>query len=117
MNQNETVPSNVETRPGMAEVPGVARVHDIPSGSVPQSGGMIRSTLMGDFVGGLLQTVTRILSPGLLEQSLSVATKIGHYAVLGGGALTIVYAIFGATKHNSFAIFVIGLGFVAALAV
>src|ERR1043166_4008 len=78
---------------------------------------MIRSTIMGEFVGGLLQTVARILSPALVEQSLSTATKVGHLAVLAGGALTIVYAIFGATKHNSFAIFAVGLGFVAALAV
>jgi hypothetical protein len=72
---------------------------------------------MGDFVAGLLGIVARVLNPALIESSLAGSKKAGHYAVLAGGGLTVAYAIFGAIKFNSFAIFAVGLGFVAALAV
>jgi hypothetical protein len=72
---------------------------------------------MADVVSGLLGKVSRLLNAGLVEQSLGGAQKLGHYAVLAGAGLTLVYAIYGAIRSNSFAIFAIGLGLVAALAV
>ena len=72
---------------------------------------------MGNVVSSLLLVVSRVLNPSLLESSLAASKKLGHYAVLGGAALTIIYAIYGAIKFDSFAVFAMGLGFVVALAV
>jgi hypothetical protein len=78
---------------------------------------MPASTFLGDIVGSLLGRVSRWLNAGFVERSLILARTTGQYAVLGGGALTLVYAIYGAIKFNSFAFFLTGLGFVAGLAV
>ena len=75
------------------------------------------STFLGDFVGSLLGRIARWLNPGFVERSLAFSRDTGQYAVLAGAALTLVYAIYGAIKFNSFAFFLTGLCFVAALAV
>jgi hypothetical protein len=105
--------------PSTGEIPGVARIETIPP--VPGHRVVISprstNTLMADFVAGLLARTSRALAPALIETSLTAAKKFGHFAVLAGAALTIVYAIFGAIKYDSFAIFAVGLGLVVALAV
>ena len=78
---------------------------------------VVASTILGDFVGSLLGRIARWLSPGFVERSLSFSRDVGQYAVLVGAALTLVSAIYGAIKFNSFAVFLTGLGLVAALAV
>src|SRR5215203_691224 len=76
---------------------------------------MPTSTLLGEFVGSFLARVSRWLNAGFVERSLTWAKDSGQYAVLAGAVLTLVYAIYGAIKFNSFAVFVTGVGFVAAL--
>ena len=78
---------------------------------------MPASTMLGEFVGSFLGRVSRWLNAGFVERSLTMAKNTGQYAVLAGAVLTLVYAIYGAIKFNSFAIFLTGLGFVAALGV
>ncbi|MCR6655128.1 MAG: hypothetical protein NVV63_04775 [Opitutus sp.] len=75
------------------------------------------STLMGDVVGSVLDRMARWLNPGFVERSLKFCRDTGHYAVLLGGALTLVYTIFAAVRFNSFGVFLLGLGLIAALAV
>lgn len=75
------------------------------------------STILADLVGKVLDYVTRGLSPALIERTLAFSVRIGHYAVLVGGAISLLYAIYAAIKYNSFTLFLAGLGFVAALAV
>ena len=74
-------------------------------------------TMMGDFVASLLDRIARWLNPAFVERSLAFARDTGQFAVLVGGALTLLYAIYAAIKFNSFALFLTGLGLVAALAV
>src|SRR5215212_7536989 len=109
MNQNETVSANVSTTPGpTGDIPGVARVETLPPHNRDPHGSRFPgNTIMGDFVSGLLGVVARLLNPALVDRGLSFAKTAGHYAVLAGGALTLLYAIFGAIKYNSFAIFAI----------
>lgn len=116
MNQHDTPTTNVATPSRAAgDIPGLARVENIPASSFGSK--VPANTLLGDFVGGLLGIVARVLNPKLIDWSLSNAKKIGHYAVLAAGALTVVYSIYGAIKFNSFAVFGIGLGMTAAMAV
>lgn len=76
-----------------------------------------RNTLLGDSVGRVLRVVSNVLNPAFVQTSLGLAKRGGHYAVLAGGALTLAYAIFAAIQKNSFSVFAVGLGLVAALAV
>lgn len=78
---------------------------------------MPAATFLGDRVASLLNRVARALNAGFVERSLTFSRNTGQYAVLAGAVLTLVYAIFGAIKYNSFAVFLTGLGFVAALAI
>lgn len=75
------------------------------------------ATLLGDFVGSLLNRIAAWLSPSFVERSLATSRQWGQYAVLGGVGLTLLYAIYAAIKFNSFAFFMTGVGFIAALAV
>jgi hypothetical protein len=65
----------------------------------------------------MLDRIGRWLNPAFVERSLSLARDTGQYAVLGGAALTLLYAIYAAIKFNSFGFFMTGVGFVVALAV
>ena len=120
MNEQEIATSKVSAVPAPAsDIPGIARVGSIGTAHSRVAAVTAKSTptLMGDMVAGILGRVARILNPGLIESSLTACKKAGHYAVLASAALTIVYAIYGAIKFNSFAVFAIGLGFVVTLAV
>jgi len=75
------------------------------------------STIPGDFVGSLLERIGGWLNPDFVERSLDFSRNTGQYAVLSGAALTLLYAIFAAIKFNSFALFMTGIGLIAALAV
>jgi hypothetical protein len=83
----------------------------------PPNGQMPRGTILAEFVAKLLAVVARKLSPAFVERSLAMARRVGQYAVLAGSGLTLLYAIFAAIKYNSFAVFLTGLGMLAALAV
>jgi hypothetical protein len=87
------------------------------SGVAGGDGEPTRGTLLAGFVGGVLGTVARVLSPEFVEASLRFARNTGHLAVLAGGALTLLYAIFGAIKYNSFGLFLTGLGILAGIAI
>lgn len=76
-----------------------------------------RHTLLGDSVGRVLRIVSNVLNPALVQGALALAKRVGHYAVLVGGALTLAYAIYAGIRDNSFGVFAVGLGLVAALAV
>jgi hypothetical protein len=78
---------------------------------------MPRSTVLAEMVGKLLGLVAGVLNPSFVERSLAWARSVGHYAVLGGASLTLLYAIYAAIKTNSFAVFLAGLGMIAALSV
>ena len=118
MNPNDTSSANVSTAPvAGGDIPGVARVQNLPPLTNRPGAKIPANTVMGDFVGGVLDLVARVLNPARIAAILSAAKTVGHYSVLAGGALTLLYAIFGAIKYNSFAVFAIGLGFVVALAV
>jgi hypothetical protein len=120
MSEQEIASANVSSAPaGASNIPGMARVGSIPAATASSATNSPKSTptLMGDLVGSVLGKVTRILNPALIESALAASKSAGHYAVLAGGALTVVYAIYGAIKFNSFAIFAVGPGFVVALAV
>lgn len=129
MNEQETAPASAPApQAASGSIPGQARVENIAgdarvsmtggAGNSSTAGeGLLRNTLMGETVGGILGAVARLLNPALVEKTLSLAKRGGHYAVLGGGALTLVYAIYAAIRQNSFAVFALGLGLVAALAI
>ena len=122
MHEQEIAPAPTAQTPS-ANLAGLARVENIPAGSGatrPSSSsgaGLLRNTLLGEKVGSVLDAVARLLSPALVEDALALAKRVGHYAVLGGGVLTLAYAIYAAVRQNSFAVFAIGLGLVVALAV
>jgi hypothetical protein len=86
---------------------------DNPDATAPLGGG----TLMAQIVGKLLGAVSRLLSPEFVGASLRFARNTGHFAVLAGGALTLLYAIFAAIKYNSFGLFLTGLGIVAGIGI
>ncbi len=85
--------------------------------AAPGAPGVPRGTLLGDFVGRVLGMVGDGLNPRLVQRSLALAKRGGHYAVLAGGALTLVYSIIEAIRRDSFSIFAVGLALVVALAV
>jgi hypothetical protein len=120
MNPHDSTTTSVTSSvPTTGNIPGVARIESLPPFSEPNARvpRLLANTLMADFVAGLLGKVGRILSPALVVRSLQAAKKVGHFAVLVGGALTLAYAIFDAIKQNSFSVFAVGLGLVVALAV
>jgi hypothetical protein len=75
------------------------------------------STVLGDLVNTVLERVAGWLNPNFVERSLGLARDFGQYAILGGAALTLLYAIFAAIKLNSFAMFMTGIGLIVALAI
>ncbi|MBL9188134.1 MAG: hypothetical protein JNK23_11680 [Opitutaceae bacterium] len=85
--------------------------------ALPASAGPVSSTLLGDLVGRALGFVSSVLSPSLVQNTLGLAKRGGHYAVLAGGALTLVLALVEAIRGNSFQVFALGLGLVAAIGV
>jgi hypothetical protein len=74
-------------------------------------------TVLGDFVTTALKNITGWLNEGFIERSLIFDRNAGHYAVLSGGALGLIYCIFIAIKHNQLAPMLVGVGFVVALAI
>lgn len=87
------------------------------AGAEPNGSRLPSNTLLGDAVGRVLGVVATLLSPARVQGALALAKRAGHYAVLAGGALTLAYAIYAAIQQNSFMVFAVGLGLVAALAV
>ena len=75
------------------------------------------STLMGDFVATVVKRVAGFLNAKLIAASLRWARDIGHYAVLAGAALVLIFTLILAIRTNSFTAFLIGLVFLVALAV
>lgn len=90
-----------------------------PSASPASTAGLFppKSTLLGDIVAKLLGLVSDILSPGLLDTSLGVSKRIGHYTVLIGAALTVIYGLIVAIKMEAFQMLLTALVFVGAIAV
>jgi hypothetical protein len=76
-----------------------------------------KSTLLGDLVSKLLGLISAILSPGLLGNTLGFSKRIGHYAVLGGAAATLIYGLIMAIKNEYFTFLITGLVFVGVIAV
>jgi len=85
--------------------------------ATPRSAPSRTNTIPGDFVGSLLERIAGWLSPAFVERSLDVSRNFGQWAILGGAGLTLIYSIFAAIHSNSFAAFMTGIGFIAALAV
>lgn len=85
--------------------------------SATSAGPQVSGTILADFVEQFVDRVSGWLSPAFVARSLDFAKTFGHFAVLAGAALTLLYAIFAAVKYNSFALFLSGLGFVIAIAV
>ncbi|MDP3071656.1 MAG: hypothetical protein Q8N18_15300 [Opitutaceae bacterium] len=101
-----------------AQIRGFDPLSHSPRGAgTPASSGFVSSTLLGDYVGRALGFVSAVLNPGLVENTLGLAKRGGHYAVLAGGAFTLVLAIVEAIRGNSFQMFALGLGLVAAIGV
>ncbi|HUG12249.1 MAG TPA: hypothetical protein VMM36_14625 [Opitutaceae bacterium] len=76
-----------------------------------------KSTLLGDIVAKLLGLISTILSPGMLENSLSFSKRIGHYTVLAGAAFTVIYGLIMAVKLEAFQLLITALLFVGVIAV
>ncbi|HUG12951.1 MAG TPA: hypothetical protein VMM36_18180, partial [Opitutaceae bacterium] len=57
-----------------------------------------KSTFLGDIVAKLLGFISAILSPGLLENSLGFSKRVGHFTVLVGAVLTVIYGLIVAIK-------------------
>jgi len=77
----------------------------------------VNSTLLGDAVAGLLSLASRALGPAMIGRCLNYARDFGHYVVLVGGALVLVYAVFQAIKLNSLEALFLGIAALAALAI
>lgn len=75
------------------------------------------ATMLGDLVASALSRIARLLNPSFVDRSLGFARTGGQYAIMAGVALTLLYASYAAIKFNSFAFFMTGIAFVAALAV
>lgn len=77
----------------------------------------INSTLLSDFVTSLLKVSGRLLNPDFLGKTLNKARNFGHYVVLAGAVLALVYSIFAAIKGNKITDLFLGIGLVAALTI
>ena len=91
-------------------------------GATATKGMPFSGTVLSDFVGRLVNFVGGVLSPNLVENSLSLARTVGQYAVLAGGLLGLIAAIIAAIQNenpyvNSFGIFLGGVGYVIVLVV
>ena len=95
----------------------------VPAGDEPKKTGSAKKplpfagTFLADWVGKLLGIIRGFLTPALVDSSLNLAKHFGQYAVLLGGALGFIAAVVAAIRHNSFGLFLGGLGFLIALAV
>ena len=76
-----------------------------------------KGTLLGDIVEKLLGLISGFLSPGLLETSIGTSKRLGHYTVLAGAALTVIYGLIAAVKMEAFQLLITALVFVGAIAV
>lgn len=130
MNSVKPELSSQPVEPSAGEIPGLARVADLnerpnqgkptvgqpPGGAVPAAY-LAKNTLLSDMIGGALGKIGGVLSGEFVERSLAWARNIGHYAVLGGAALTLLYSIYAAIRLNSFYAFLAGIGMIAGIAV
>ena len=90
----------------------------VPPAPRPAGPGIAIDTILGDSVGKVLVRLSGWLSPGLLQNSLRLAGRYGHYAVLAGAVLGLILAGVIAGQQKSFKFFAVtGLGFVLAVAV
>ncbi|MBL9200530.1 MAG: hypothetical protein JNL39_08485 [Opitutaceae bacterium] len=135
MNEHDIASNPSATAPASSgSIPGQARVEHLGAesgariggshtqtpwgaGTAPARSRLPASTFLGDAVGHVLGVATRVLNPSLVQNTLGLAKNVGHYAVLVGGGLTLAYAVYAGIERNSFAVFAVGLGLVAALAV
>ena len=76
-----------------------------------------KGTLLGDIVEKLLGLISALLSPGLLESSIGTSKRLGHYTVLAGAALTVIYGLIAAVKMEAFALVITAVVLVGAIAV
>lgn len=116
---DSSVPSHDTPRmshPAGFDAPGVTAGSHAPGKTETAESGST-ATLLGDGITGLIGTIARYLDAAFVEQSMLLARKAGHYAVFGGAALTLLYAIVVAIRQNSFAAFLAGLLMVVAIAV
>lgn len=98
-----------------SSVPGSAPAPSVPPLSAKLKS--VKSTLLSDFVSKLLGAARRALSPGLIERVLGFARDFGHYVVLAGAALTLVYAIYAAIKFDSLTMLMTGIGLFVAITI
>jgi hypothetical protein len=91
----------------------------VPSQSPASTAGLFppSSTLLGDLVAKLLGLVSAILSPGLLGNTLGFSKRVGHYAVLGGAAATVIYGLIVAIKMEAFQLLLTAVIYVGVIAV
>ncbi|MEJ1973533.1 MAG: GYF domain-containing protein [Lacunisphaera sp.] len=76
------------------------------------------ATILGDTVAGILIRLAGWLSPALLQNSLKLAGRYGHFAVLASAGLGLILAIVLATRMHSVATFVmLGIGYLLVIAV
>ncbi|MGD0814025.1 MAG: hypothetical protein ABSA83_10505 [Verrucomicrobiota bacterium] len=66
---------------------------------------------------GALKHISGWLSEGFLNRSLIFDRDAGHFAILTGGALGLIYCIVIAIKRNELVPALVGIGFVIALAI
>ena len=74
-------------------------------------------TVLGDFVANALKHVSALLNEGFVNRSLLYDRNAGHFAILSGGALGLIYCIVIAIKRNELVPALVGIGFVIALAI
>lgn len=104
--------------PPLAAPPPASPAPPPPTGAAPEKPAAalkINATLLGDAVAGVLGIARKILNPGRIDCWLKVARDYGHYAVLAGAALTLLYALYAAIRTNQFVFFGAGVGAVLAL--
>lgn len=76
------------------------------------------ATILGDTVAGILVRLAGWLSPALLQNSLKLAGRYGHFAVLSSAGLGLILAIVLATRMHSVATFaMLGIGYLLVIAV
>ena len=74
-------------------------------------------TVLGDFVVSVLNKITAWLNEDFVTRSINTCRNAGQLAILLGGILGVAYCIVTAIRTNQLIPALVGIGFVAALAI
>jgi hypothetical protein len=107
--------SSIDATPNATATPDATATLDATAATTIETAGV--ATIMSDAVEKIVSCAAALLSPARIGCVMRCSRLYGHYALLAGTVLTLLYSIFIAIRFGSIGPFLSGIGCVLALVV